>query len=180
MAALPEWLPYYEERIGPIDRRLREQLLAMSASTVDRLLAPYRMRTESWRRRMRKPGTILRAQIPIRTGPWQAKEPGWMEVDTASHGGGSMVGNFLWSLTFTDIHTGWTCGRAVWNCGQHGVPQVVQEVEASLPFRLLGFDSDNGHEFVNHHLRRYLLDRPRALNFTRSRAYHKNDNAHVE
>jgi len=91
-----------------------------------------------------------------------------------------MAGNFLWSLTFTDIHTGWTCGRAIWNCGQHGVVKAVQEVEASLPFPLLGFDSDNGHEFINYHLRRYLVDRPRAVYFTRSRAYHKNDNAHVE
>lgn len=180
VAALPEWLPYYEERTGSVDSALREQLLTMSAATVDRLLAPYRVQTESWRRRMPKPGTILRAQIPVRTGPWQVEGPGWMEVDTVPHCGGSMAGNFLWSLTFTDIHTGWTCGRAIWNCGQHGVVEAVQEVEASLPFPLLGFDSDNGHEFINHHLRRYLVDRPRAVDFTRSRAYHKNDNAHVE
>lgn len=180
VAALPEWLPYYEQRTGALPPALRKKLLEMSAATVDRLLAPYRVKTDSWRRRMPKPGTILRAQIPVRTGPWEVTSPGWLEVDTVPHSGGSMAGNFLWSLTLTDIFTGWTCGRAIWNCGQHGVVEAVQGVEASLPFPLLGFDSDNGHEFINHHLRHYLMDRPRAVDFTRSRAYHKNDNAHVE
>jgi len=80
----------------------------------------------------------------------------------------------------TDVHTQWTETRAIWNKGQHAVRQRVAEVEATLPFPILGFDSDNGGEFLNWHLADYFLKRPEPVAFTRSRAYHKNDNARVE
>jgi hypothetical protein len=91
-----------------------------------------------------------------------------------------MAGSFIWSVTYTDIHTGWTATRAVWNRGAHGVVEVTQQIEAELPFALLGFDCDNGGEFLNHHLLRYFTERPRQVSFTRSRPYHKDDNGHVE
>lgn len=53
-------------------------------------------------------------------------------------------------------------------------------VEASLAFPILGFDSDNGGEFLNWHLADYFLKRPEPVAFTRSRPYRKNDNARVE
>ena len=50
-----------------------------------------------------------------------------------------------------------------------------------LVFPIRGFDCDNGSEFLNHHLVRYFTERPQnPVAFTRSRPYHKNDNAHVE
>lgn len=82
----------------------------------------------------------------------------------------------------TDILTGWTECRAVWNKGGVGVCAQIRAIEACLPFPILGFDCDNGSEFLNHHLWRYFADRPEnaLIQFTRSRPYHKNDNAHVE
>jgi len=80
----------------------------------------------------------------------------------------------------TDILTGWTECRATWNKGSAGVIRQVQEIERALPFPLLGFDCDNGSEFLNRHLLRYFTDHPDKPVFTRSRPYHKNDNAHVE
>jgi len=80
-----------------------------------------------------------------------------------------MAGSFIWSVTYTDIHSGWTATRAVWNRGAHGVVEVTREIEAELPFALLGFDCDNGGEFLNHHLLRYFAERPRPVSFTRSR-----------
>lgn len=106
--------------------------------------------------------------------------PGYLEADTVAHCGGSMSGDFIWSITYTDIQSTWTSLRAVWNKGYEGVRDQTRDVESKLPFRILGFDCDNGSEFLNHHLRRYLCDRPRPIHFTRSRAYRKNDNAHVE
>lgn len=70
--------------------------------------------------------------------------------------------------------------RAVWNKGSTGVVEATHEVEQALPFALLGFDCDNGREFLNWHLVRYFQERPQAVGFTRSRPYKKNDNAHVE
>jgi hypothetical protein len=91
-----------------------------------------------------------------------------------------MAGDFIWSLTYTDILSGWTEGGAVWNKGAAGVLAATREVEARLPFDLLGFDSDNGGEFLNHHLWAYLRERQTPVQFTRSRPYHSDDNAHVE
>ena len=91
-----------------------------------------------------------------------------------------MAGDFCWTVTLTDVHTQWTETRAVWNKGQHGVQQRIAEIEKALPFPILGFDSDNGGEFINWHLADYFRDRKTAAAFTRSRAHHKNDNARVE
>lgn len=91
-----------------------------------------------------------------------------------------MEGNFVWSLTLTDIQSTWTENRATWNKGSSGVIKQIKDVENSLPFEILGFDCDNGSEFLNHHLIRYFMQRDKAVQFTRSRPYRKNDNAHVE
>jgi len=91
-----------------------------------------------------------------------------------------MEGDFCWSLTVTDVHTQWTEIRAIWNKGQHAVRQRIAEIEMALAFPILGFDSDNGGEFLNWHLADYFLKRPKPVHFTRSRPYRKNDNARVE
>jgi hypothetical protein len=83
-------------------------------------------------------------------------------------------------VTYTDIHTGWTALRAVWNKGAQGIVAATSEVESALPFEILGFDCDNGSEFLNWHLVRYFQERPKTVGFTRSRPYHKDDNGHVE
>jgi hypothetical protein len=103
-----------------------------------------------------------------------------LEADSVAHCGTSLAGSFIWSLTYTDILSGWTEGGAVWNRGATGVLTATREVEARLPFALLGFDSDNGGEFINHHLWTYMRERKAAVEFTRSRPYHSDDNAHVE
>ncbi len=97
-----------------------------------------------------------------------------------AHCGGSLDGDFIWSVTYTDIYSGWTANRAVWNKGAHGIVEATREVEKALPFELLGFDTDNGSEFLNWHLLRHFQDRPKAVWFTRSRPYKKDDNGHVE
>lgn len=179
-AAVPLWLPDYEREQGRLKAELRERLLEMSASTMDRLLAPCRVSLGSRGRCGTRPGTLLRKQIPIRTEHWDVCGPGWLEADTVAHCGESMAGDFCWSVTLTDVHTQWTETRGIWNKGQHAVQQRIAEVEAALPFAILGFDSDNGGEFINWHLADYFLKRQQAVAFTRSRAYRKNDNARVE
>ena len=179
-AALALWLPHYEAKYGSLDQGLLERLLELSAATIDRLLAPCRVTLGSRGRCGTRPGTLLRKQIPVRTEHWDVEGPGWMEADTVAHCGESMDGDFCWSLTMTDVHTQWTETRASWNKGQHEVRARIIEVECALAFPILGFDSDNGGEFLNWHLADYFLKRPRPVGFTRSRPYHKNDNARVE
>jgi hypothetical protein len=178
--AIALWLPDYEREHGRVDGPVRQKLLKISAATIDRLLKPCRVSLGSRGRCGTRPGTLLRQQIPIRTEHWDVSGPGWIEADTVAHCGESMAGDFCWSVTLTDVHTQWTETRAIWNRGQHAVQQRIAEVEKALPFALLGFDSDNGGEFINWHLNNYFQLRTKAVAFTRSRAYRKNDNARVE
>ncbi len=179
-ALLPQWLPYYEAEQGVLGLRLRREVLSASAATLDRILAPMRVQHPHRGRCGTRPGSLLKTQIPIRTDNWDVNQPGYLEADTVAHCGESMAGNFIWSVTYTDIYSGWTASRAVWNRGAEEVVQRTREVETGLPFGLKGFDCDNGGEFLNHHLLRYFAQRPQRVEFTRSRPYHKDDNGHVE
>lgn len=179
-AALPIWLPYYEKHHGGLSPSLRRNLLAVSAATIDRLLAPCRVALGSRGRCGTRPGTLLRSQIPIRTEHWDVSGPGYIEADTVAHCGQSMAGEFCWSITATDVHTQWTETRAVPNRGHAAVAARIAQIESSLPFPILGFDTDNGGEFLNWHLLDYFGKRKHPVRFTRSRAYRKNDNARVE
>lgn len=177
---LRQWLPFYEKRYGAVSGRQRTLLRRVSPATLDRLLGGARAEHPGRGRCGTKPGSLLRTEIPIRTGTWDLTRPGYLEADSVAHCGTSLAGDFIWSLTYTDIFSGWTEGRAVWNKGAAGVVAATQDVEEALPFGLLGFDCDNGSEFLNHHLWGYLTKRRRPVEFTRSRPYHKDDNAHVE
>jgi len=179
-AALPEWLPHYEKECGGLSEKLKEKLRAISAATIDRLLAPARAEARPKGRGGTKPGRWLKNQIPLKTDQWDERRPGFVEADTVAHCGNTLEGDFIWSLCFTDLASGWTELRAVWNKGAHGVMGAVHEMESTLAFPILGFDCDNGSEFLNHHLWRYFARRKEPVQFTRSRPYHKNDNAHVE
>ncbi len=178
-ALLPLWLAPYEAECGPLESGTREKLLKVSAAQIDRLLVPKKVGCCKGLCGT-KPGTLLKTQIPIRTDNWDIDRPGYLEADTVAHCGESLSGDFIWSITYTDIYSGWTATRAVWNKGAAGIVEMTRKVEKELPFEVLGFDSDNGSEFLNHHLIRYFCERPKKVKFTRSRPYHKNDNGHVE
>lgn len=171
------WLPSWERRHGELEEDTRQRLLDMSAAQMDRLLGPFRVRGSPKRP---APGCEVRAQVPVRTGEWEVHEPGWLEADTVAHCGGSMRGCFTWSVVLTDIHTQWTEARAIWNRSDRVVHQRMEQMEAVLPFAILGMDTDNGGEFLNGALWRYWRQRERPVEMTRSRPYCKNDNAHVE
>lgn len=179
--ALPLWLPHYSTAYEPLDAVIYQGLLKISAATIDRILAGSRVKCKRGLSGT-KPGKILKKHIPIKTDQWNEEKPGFLEADTVAHCGTSLAGSFVWSLTMTDICSGWTENRAVWNKGAIDVLAQIQDIENSLPFEILGFDSDNGNEFLNWHLIRYFTgeQRPKQIQFTRSRPYHSDDNAHVE
>ena len=155
---LPIWLPHYERREGVLSKSLRRRVLAVSAATLDRLLSPYRSaRPKRWR--APKPGTLIKAQVPVRTDNHDITEPGSIEADSVAHCGGSLLGNLVWSVNLTDIVSQWTQTRAVSNKGQHGVGSAIARMEAALPFVLRSVDIDNGSEFLNCHLKAYLEQR---------------------
>jgi len=177
---LPMWLRYYSEEYGGLSLEAVKALRKISASTIDRLLKPLRIKYKTRGRSTTKPGTLLRKQIPIKTEQWDEARPGFLEADTVAHCGENLAGMFAYTVDFVDIATGWTEQRAVWGKGEAGVVKEIKDVEENLPFPLLGFDSDNGGEFINYHLMRYFGQRKKPVSFTRSRSYRKDDNCHIE
>jgi hypothetical protein len=162
-----------------ISPETRYQLVRLSAATIDRRLAADRARWHPRGRSVTKPGSLLKAQIPIRTwADWDDDRPGFVEIDLVGHDGGNLRGEHAYTLTVTDIATGWTEVRAVRNRAQRWVLAALTEIVEHLPFPVLGIDSDNGTEFINHHLLAFCADR--KITFTRSRPGRKNDGAHVE
>src|SRR5512136_614527 len=178
VAMLPEWIPAYEADERKLPAEARDKLLEASARTLDRLLAP--LRVQGLGRSLTRPGTLLRHQIPIRGSVWEENQAGWLEVDTVALCGGSVAGEFVWMLDGVDYATTWVEVRALWGRGQAATLAALQNIEAGLPFALLGLDSDNGGEFLNHHVLKWLQRRPRPVFMTRSRPWKKDDNAQVE
>lgn len=176
-AALPLWLPWIRRRFQ-ISPQLERQLLSISPAQIDRRLKPvkYKLRRRIYGRT--KPGTLLKHHIPIKTDAWDVRVPGFMEIDLVSHSGECAEGDFAYTLDTTDIHTGWVERRAVLGKSQHAVLAATQQIEETLPFKLLGMDCDNGSEFINAHLYRYC--KGRGIQLTRGRPYKKDDNAHIE
>jgi hypothetical protein len=169
------------ERHGELalDVPTRQLLLALSPATADRLLAPARRAALTRGRTTTKPGSLLKHQIPIRTfADWDDAMPGFLEIDLVGHGGESTSGEYLHSLVLTDIATQWTECVALPNRGEAAVCTAIAATRALLPVPLLGLDSDNGGEFINHLLFRYCGRE--KITFTRCRPYKKNDPCHVE
>lgn len=160
-------------------KAVREKLARMSAATVDRLLAPERRKSALKGRGGTKPGTLLKHQIPVRTfADWNEQKPGFLEIDLVAHDGGSSCGEYCQILDCTDICTGWSEQFAVPTKAQSFVFEAIKQMRERLPFKLLGLDSDNGSEFINHQLARYCTEE--EITFTRARSGRKNDNCHVE
>jgi len=171
------WLPWIRDRFG-LQPAQEKKLLGISPSTIDRSLRAKKRRL---RRRIygrTKPGTLLRHQIEVRCEHWDVKHPGYLELDLVSHSGECAEGEFIHTLNLTDIASTWDESRAVMGKGEQGILQALEEISQALPFPILGIDSDNGSEFINWHLKTYCDERD--LQFTRSRPYKKDDNAHIE
>lgn len=180
VAMLPVVIPILEQhRELALDAITRQKLLTISAASIDRLLSPARQRFALRGRGGTKPGTLLKHQIPIRTfAEWNAATPGFVEIDLVGHDGGDARGDFCQTLDVTDVASGWTETEAVINKAQVWVFAALKTIRARLPFDLQGIDSDNGSEFINHHLLRYCQQE--HITFTRGRAWNKNDGCFVE
>ncbi len=171
------WLPWIRKRYHT-PHEIEEKLLRISASTLDRALRDKKRRLKRRLYGRTKPGNLLRHQIPVKTDCWDVERAGFMEADLVPHCGGSSEGEFIYSLNLTDILSGWVETEAVMGKGQRGITEALEKISQRLPFKILGIDSDNGSEFINHHLLGWC--EKRGIQFTRSRPYKKDDNAHIE
>ena len=178
--------PFMEEFLESLERHdelrlpepTRGKLITMSPSTMDRLLKRHRSshpRPQS----LTRSGPLLKKQVKIRLGTeWDDDRPGFCEVDTVAHCGGDLSEGYFFTLSLTDVATGWTECAPLRNKGQQETLARLKGIVARIPFELLGVDSDNGSEFMNYHLLKFCEDG--KIQFTRCRPYHKNDQCRIE
>jgi hypothetical protein len=180
-AAIPLWLPYYLLHHKNILTPKEEQLLLeISPRTIDRLLKRLKSKYHKFGLSTTKPGSLLKKQVPIKLNQWDESIPGFIEADTVAHCGTSVAGQFAYTLNIVDIASGWTEQRAIWGKGKRGVFEALKNIRTYLPFKVLGFDCDNGGELLNYMLLEYFTGHKNPVQYTRSREYKKNDNAHIE
>jgi hypothetical protein len=179
-AAIPDWIGHYQQANGCLPLEILKKLRGISPSSIDQVLKPIRRLYRGKGRCTTKPGLLLKHHIPIKTNQWDESRPGFLETDTVAHCGTSVEGHYAVTTNAIDIATNWTEQRATYGKGFRDIAGQIKDIERSLPFPILGFDSDNGKEFLNEFLMNYFLERKSPIQFTRSREYRKNDNAHVE
>ena len=172
--AIKRWLPYFEGATPEQALQLRQ----ISASTIDRVLKQHRILVAKGRSTTSP--SLIKNKTPIKLLEAGIDRPGFVEADTVAHCGTSMAGEFANTLTVTDVWSGWTETRALLGKRAETVLSAVKTIEETLPFKILGFASDNGNEFLNNDLFTYFDKRAEKVAFVRRRPYKKNDNAHVE
>jgi hypothetical protein len=180
-AAIPLWLPHYVFHYrNSLTEKESQLLLQISPRTIDRLLKRLKSKYKKFGLSTTKPGSLLKKQVPIKLNQWDESIPGFIEADTVAHCGSSVAGQFVYTLNTVDIATGWTEQRALWGKGKTGVFEALKSIRQYLPFKVLGFDCDNGGELLNYMLLEYFTGQKNPVQYTRSREYKKNDNAHIE
>jgi hypothetical protein len=170
---------------GPIDVDVIRELNSISAASIDRYLRQYRgIERRRINTRTRPGSRLFKKRIPLKTLGNIAPRPGYLQADTVSHGGTVTIGEYLWSLTMTDEKVGWTENRGFKGKSSKRVLPAIESAHRRLPFELISINVDNGTEFLNDRVIEYftILAQRKVIPFpmTRSRAYRKNDNCHVE
>jgi hypothetical protein len=167
------------------ENALKMELLEISPSSIDRYLKSYRSTERRRRNSGTRPGSkVFKRLIPIKALDVVSSRCGYLEADTVAHCGGNMGGEFVWSLTITDTFSGWTENRAVYGKHAKNVLPAIHSILSALAFNVISMNVDNGSEFLNHRLYEYFIalanEKTIPFPMSRSRSYHKNDNAHVE
>ena len=180
-AAIPNWIEFYEHK--DFDECIKSEILNMSESSLRRFLAPARAALRKKTNSGTRPG--LRrfvTAVPIRNLSETPREPGHCEIDCVAHCGNSLSGTFVWTLTLTDIATGWTECESLWGKSGANVRTALGKIEKRLPFPLLALYMDNGSEFMNHDVIESFAkkNREQAVQTFRGRPYRKNDQCYVE
>ena len=179
---LRQQMPFFitDTDFGPIiSPEIASALTAISPRQIERRLEKARKQHALSGISTTKHGDLLKNQVPVRVYfSWDERKPGFFEIDTVAHCGNCASGHYCRSLTVTDVFSGWTELRSLLNSAHRWVKEAVQDIKNSLPFPMLGIDSDNGGEFINHQLINWCIEH--HITFTRGRPYRKNDNCFVE
>jgi hypothetical protein len=178
VAAMPLWLDSYQRHYGPLNDEIKKQLKKISSSTIGRILKQRRdeLRGQS----STKVNNKIKNLIPLKRLDEKVTSPGTVQADTVAHCGTTLIGNFVNTLTVTDIFTSWTENRACWTKDSSEIKKQIIDIEKTTPIIMKYFDTDCGSEFLNYRIMRHLEDRQRPIKLRKARPYKKNDQCYVE
>ncbi len=177
-AAYADWLPLYHE--NDVNNHVKYLLQKMSASTLARFIKKIKKNDFDSQKGLTStsPARHMKNKVPINTLDSVITEPGFVQADTVAHCGDCLEGNFINSITLTDIYSTWTENRALFTKKGQEVKGALVDIKRSLPFDLKAINTDSGSEFLNTPV--FQLFSEKKIKFTRSRPYKKNDNCYVE
>jgi hypothetical protein len=161
---------------------IREKLLSISPATIDRALKKDKAALALKGKSLTKPARLLKHRVPIRVfySSDERKLPGFIQIDTVHHCGQSTSGQYILTLTATDVASSWISLYSLLNKAHRWTFASLKDIHASLPFPLQEFHSDNGSEFINQVIVDWHRNPACPIPFTRSRDHKKNDNCFVE
>jgi hypothetical protein len=176
---IPEYVEILrKDKVWPHSDESSEKLLAMSEVTVKRRVGSFlKARDKRCGVSSTKP-SHLKEIIHIFTGPWEDKPPGYGQIDSVVHCGGSLLGDMAFTVNYTDVNLFWVSLYAQWNKGQQATKESLERIKERTPYRISGMHPDTGSEFINWFVKGWC-DKE-GIELTRSRPSHKNDNAYVE
>ncbi len=154
-----------------------KKLLEMSVATVKRKVSGWQC--ESGRKGISTTTpSAIKDRVPIFQGSWHEVDIGMGQIDTVAHCGGSLAGDFVFSLGYVDVASGWIEYVVQWNKGMIATQQSLELIRLRLPFLLKHIHPDCGLEFLNNTVISWCEQKQVAV--SRSRSYHKNDNGYIE
>ncbi|NLE45812.1 MAG: transposase family protein, partial [Chloroflexi bacterium] len=164
-----------------VNQVLVAKLEEISISSVARLLKDLRKGEPRLpQRRGRPQGDGVSADIPMTRLAWDISEPGHFEIDLVHHCGPSARDDYVCTMQWIDVATGWSERVAVYGRSAREMKAAFTKVVSRCPFPILEIHPDNGSEFMNRPLLDFFGQIVTGVKLTRSRPYHKNDNRFVE
>jgi len=163
-----------------ITKETAEKLIKISPASIDRYLKKDKESLKLKGKSRTKPIDCLKSRIPIRTyySSEERKKPGFWQTDTVHHCGQAAYGQYVHSLTATDVFSGWIELRSLLNNAQKWTFEALSDIKAAALLPVAEFHPDNGSEFINHATEAWC--RKEGIAFTRSRSGKKNDNCFIE
>ncbi len=177
-AAFNDWLPLYHE--NDVNNHIKYLLQKMSVSTLARFIKKIKKNEAPIQKGLTStcPARHMKNKVPINTLDSIITEPGYVQADTVAHCGDRLEGDFINSITLTDIASTWTENRAIFTKKGPEVREALVDIKRKLPFTLKAINTDSGSEFLNMPV--FNMFQEKKIKFTRSRPYKKNDNCYVE
>jgi len=156
-----------------------KEIKQMSSATIDRYLKDPRRKLEPLSKATTKQSTSpLRDEIPFGKSYAGVDRVGYLSTDTVAHCGNTMKGDHIWTLNSTDVQSGWSVTASIPGRARKWIKEGHEHILASMPFAVIAVNYDGGSEFINYEMMDYSV--LHNYQMTRSRPYHKNDNAHIE